>query len=50
MDLSDKTDSLMVRPSDKKQLQFSDDKIEGARKMKEFADQEISSANVQIIA
>ena len=48
MDLSDKTDSLMARPSDKKQLQFSDDKIEGARKMKEFADQEISSANVQM--
>ena len=38
----------MARPSDKKQLQFSDDKIEGARKMKEFADQEISSANVQM--
>ena len=48
IDLLDKTDSLMAHPSDKKQLQFSDDKIEGARKMKEFADQEISSVSVQM--
>lgn len=54
IDLSDKTDSLTVRPNDKRQLPHSADKVvrrkDSVREMvmEELADQEISLASVQM--